>query len=88
VLEDIQVTLTLTNICLMMTSSTTTNKRLMTLCFPVCTSGSPFQFNVLDPNKVIVRGSGLDLVPVNEPASFMIIAPSAQMQDIDVTITG
>jgi len=54
----------------------------------VCLSGSPFQFNVLDPNKVIVRGSGLDLVPVNEPASFTIVAPSAQIQDIDVVITG
>jgi len=58
------------------------------VCFSVCTSGSPFQFNVLDPGKVIVRGSGLDLVPVNEPTTFMIVAPSAQMQDIDVIITG
>jgi len=54
----------------------------------VCLSGSPFQFNVLDPSKVIVRGSGLDLVPVNEPATFMIIAPSAQLHDIDVCISG
>lgn len=60
----------------------------MTACCRVCLSGSPFQFNVLDPNKVIVRGSGLDLVPVNEPASFTIVAPSAQIQDIDVVITG
>lgn len=51
-------------------------------------NASPFQFNVLDCNKVIVRGSGLDLVAVNEPASFMIVAPSAQIHDIDVIIRG
>ena len=54
----------------------------------MCSSASPFQFNVLDCNKVIVRGSGLDLVAVNEPASFMIVAPSAQIHDIDVIIRG
>jgi len=51
-------------------------------------SGSPFQFNVLDPGKVTVRGDGLDIVPVNEPASFLVIAPSAQIEDIDIAITG
>jgi len=50
--------------------------------------GSPFQFNVLDPNKVVVRGSGLDLVGVNETANFLVVAPSAKLQDIDVIITG
>ena len=56
--------------------------------FSCMLSGSPFQFNVLDPGKVTVRGDGLDLVPVNEPASFLVIAPSAKIQDIDVVITG
>ena len=58
------------------------------MCFDVFITGSPFQFNILDPCKVSVRGSGLDLVPVNEPTSFMIVAPNAQIQDIDVCITG
>ena len=58
------------------------------MCCRVFLSGSPFQFNVLDPGKVTVRGTGLDLVPVNEPASFVIVAPCAQIQDIDVVITG
>jgi len=56
--------------------------------FYVCLSGSPFQFNVLNPEKVIVRGSGLELVPVNECATFTIVAPCAQIQDIDVVIKG
>jgi len=60
----------------------------VTVCVRLCLSGSPFRFNVLDPNKVIVRGSGLDLVPVNECTSFMIVAPSAKIEDIDVVITG
>jgi len=60
----------------------------MTVHVHVCSLGSPFQFNVLDPNKVTVRGGGLDLVPVNESTSFTIVAPSAQIQDIDVIITG
>jgi len=51
-------------------------------------SGSPFPFNVLDPGKVMVRGSGWELVPVNELTSFTITAPSAKIQDIDVVITG
>lgn len=49
--------------------------------------GSPVQFKVIDVNKVVVRGDGLGLVPVNRPAAFIITAPDAQLSDIDVAIT-
>jgi len=50
-------------------------------------AGSPVQFKVIDVSKVVVRGDGLDLVPVNRPASFTITAPDAQLSEIDVAIT-
>jgi len=49
--------------------------------------GSPVQFKVIDVNKVIVRGDGLGLVPVNRPATFTITAPDAKLSEIDVAIT-
>src|SRR6218665_2293118 len=50
--------------------------------------GNPFQFFVTDVNRVVVRGEGLGLVRCNQPASFNISAPGAQLKDIDVQITG
>lgn len=42
---------------------------------------------MIDVNKVVVRGDGLGLVPVNRPASFYVTIPDAQLSDIDVAIT-
>ena len=50
-------------------------------------AGSPVEFKVIDVNKVIVRGDGLGLIPVNRPATFVITAPDARLSDIDVAIT-
>jgi len=45
------------------------------------------QFKVIDVTKVVVRGDGLGLVPVNRPAAFIITAQDAKLSDIDVSIT-
>lgn len=51
-------------------------------------SGSPFQFLVTDYSKVTVRGDGLGLVRVNQLANFLVVAPPAQLKDININITG
>lgn len=51
-------------------------------------SGSPFKFNVLDIRKVKTRGEGLTMVECNQLATFILLAPEAQLEDIDVLITG
>ena len=51
-------------------------------------AASPFQFMVIDPNRVIVRGDGLGLVRAQQQATFFLIAPPAQLKDIDICITG
>lgn len=50
--------------------------------------GSPFQFLVNDPNKVTARGEGLGLVKCNQQTSFTVMAPGAQIKDLDVHIFG
>ena len=50
--------------------------------------GSPVDFKVIDVSKVVVRGNGLGHVPVNRNASFVITAPDAKLNEIDVAITG
>jgi len=63
------------------------------LCICVCTcacllAGSPFNINVIDPSKATARGDGLDMVQCNQMTSFFLSAPSAQLNEFDVTIIG
>jgi len=58
-------------------------------CFAVCVSvGNPFAFMVNDPNRVTVRGDGLGQIQSGQQTSFTIIAPGAQLRDLDVRVTG
>ena len=51
-------------------------------------TGSPFKFNVLDSGRVTTRGDGIESVECNRQASFVVVAPEAQLADLDVVITG
>jgi len=51
-------------------------------------SGSPSTFNVVDTNKVSVRGNGLGLVQCAQKAMFVLSAPDANLSDIEVSIIG
>lgn len=51
-------------------------------------TGLPSQFNVVDIDKVTVRGDGLGLVQCGKVATFIINAPDAHRKDIDVCIRG
>ena len=54
----------------------------------LCSVGSPFHINVIDPSKATARGDGLDMVQCNQPTSFYMCAPAAQLKDFDVKIIG
>jgi len=54
----------------------------------VCSVGSPFHVNVIDPSKATARGDGLDMVQCNQPTSFYLCAPAAQLKDFDIKIIG
>jgi len=54
----------------------------------VCSAGSPFCFVVADPEKVCASGDGLDMVRAGKPATFIISAPAARLNDFSVKITG
>ena len=56
------------------------------LCIYFLFSGSPATFNVVDTNKVTVRGDGLGLVQCGRPAVFVVSAPDANLSDLDVAI--
>jgi len=43
---------------------------------------------VTDPSMFAVQGEGLDLVRVNQTASFNVCAPCAQCEDIGISIIG
>lgn len=45
-------------------------------------------FKVHDPNKIYVRGDGIENVQVNQSSLFYIIANDALASDFDVTIRG
>jgi len=51
-------------------------------------TGSPFSFKVVDPDKVCASGDGLNLVRVCKMTKFFISAPCARLCDITVKITG
>lgn len=50
--------------------------------------GSPFTFMVIDPTKVVMKGDGLGFVPVKRPTSFVISAPYATSQNLEVSVQG
>jgi filamin len=50
--------------------------------------GSPAEFSVVDPSKVVVRGDGLGSVQCSRQAVFMISAPDAQLRDLEVAVVG
>jgi filamin len=50
--------------------------------------GSRFTFLVIDPANATVRGEGLASVRCNQPTTFTVVAPGAQMSNINVQITG
>jgi len=52
------------------------------------TAGSPFSFNVADPEKVCASGDGLDMVRTGKLATFMISAPAGRLCDFGVKIGG
>jgi len=71
------------------------NVRMNSLKAPLClccvcghVTGTPFQFLVTDLSRATARGEGLSQVKCGQTATFFITAPSAQLKDICVTISG
>ncbi|GFQ94830.1 filamin-A [Trichonephila clavata] len=50
--------------------------------------GSPFECHIIDSSKIKIKGDGIERVPINRPAQFIIDTGGVDMGEIHATVIG